>query len=496
MFTSIKSLEIIKQIFSFVYRKHILRFINYNKSLQSKLSINLDTYKNNAKVYRVIENNGQGKEYDIDTDELLFEGEYKNKKRNGIGKEYDEEKLIFEGEYKNGIKNGHGKKYDKNGKLIFEGQYLNGVEWEGKGMIEEEAEDVGLLRITLAYYYGEFKEGKINGQGKKINTIYSKDKNDYEGNFLKGKKNGQGKEYYDLNNMKILLYEGEFKDDKRNGYGKEYKNGKIIFEGQFLNGQRWEGYGKEYNNKINDDKVDFEGEYKNGKRNGKGKEYFNDYTIKLFGNDFNENTIKFEGNYLDGHREGEGIEYFENGKIKFKGEFTKGKRKNGKGYNIKGEVVYEIKDGEGNIKQYDFRDKIEFEGEYKNYQYWNGKRSIYNKNGNINLELFYTEGKINLKKEYDNKGELIFELICENNKKKGKEYKNGELIFEGEYKSKDELKMQEAIDYAVQLIFGDLTLKSNLKRWNGKGKEFNGDDKLIYEGEFLNGEKHGKGKIT
>ena len=55
--------------------------------------------------------------------------------------------------------------------------------------------------------------------------------------------------------------------------------------------------------------------------------------------------------------------------------------------------------------------------------------------------------------------------------------------------------MQEAIDYAVQLIFGDLTLKSNLKRWNGKGKEFNGDDKLIYEGEFLNGEKHGKGKI-
>jgi antitoxin component YwqK of YwqJK toxin-antitoxin module len=246
MFTSIKSLEIIKQIFSFVYRKHILRFINYNKSLQSKLSINLDTYKNNAKVYRVIENNGQGKEYDIDTDELLFEGEYKNKKRNGIGKEYDEEKLIFEGEYKNGIKNGHGKKYDKNGKLIFEGQYLNGVEWEGKGMIEEEAEeeDVGLLRITLAYYYGEFKEGKINGQGKKINTIYSKDKNDYEGNFLKGKKNGQGKEYYDLNNMKILLYEGEFKDDKRNGYGKEYKNGKIIFEGQFLNGQRWKDMAK------------------------------------------------------------------------------------------------------------------------------------------------------------------------------------------------------------------------------------------------------------
>ena len=44
--------------------------------------------------------------------ELLFDKEYKNKKRNGMGKEHKEGKLIFEGEYKNGIKNGYGKKYD------------------------------------------------------------------------------------------------------------------------------------------------------------------------------------------------------------------------------------------------------------------------------------------------------------------------------------------------------------------------------------------------
>ena len=85
---------------------------------------------------------------------------------------------------------------------------------------------------------------------------------------------------------KILIYEGEFENDKRNGYGKEYKDGKIIFEGKYLNGERWEGYGKEFNNEINNDKIGFEGEYKNGKRNGKGKEYFN------------ENIIKFEGNYI------------------------------------------------------------------------------------------------------------------------------------------------------------------------------------------------------
>ena len=29
---------------------------------------------------------------------------------------------------------------------------------------------------------------------------------------------------------------------------------------------------------------------------------------------------------------------------------------------------------------------------------------------------------------------------------------------------------------------------------NGKGKEYNEDGKLIYDGEYLNGEKNGKGK--
>ena len=29
---------------------------------------------------------------------------------------------------------------------------------------------------------------------------------------------------------------------------------------------------------------------------------------------------------------------------------------------------------------------------------------------------------------------------------------------------------------------------------NGKGKEYNDDGKLIFEGEYLNGEKNGKGK--
>ena len=34
----------------------------------------------------------------------------------------------------------------------------------------------------------------------------------------------------------------------------------------------------------------------------------------------------------------------------------------------------------------------------------------------------------------------------------------------------------------------------NGKRWNGKVKELDRDDKLKFEGEYLNGQKNGKGK--
>ena len=41
--------------------------------------------------------------------------------------------------------------------------------------------------------------------------------------------------------------------------GKEYnKNGKLIFEGEYLNGEKWKGKGIEYNNEK---EIIFEGEY-------------------------------------------------------------------------------------------------------------------------------------------------------------------------------------------------------------------------------------------
>ena len=98
------------------------------------------------------------------------------------------------------------------------------------------------------------------------------------------------------------------------------------------------GKGKEYMRKIN--KLLFEGEYINGKRNGKGKEY--DYYGKLL----------FEGEYLNGKRNGKGKEYYDDGNILFEGELLKGKQWNGKGYNKNGNIILEIKNGNGKGKEY------------------------------------------------------------------------------------------------------------------------------------------------
>ena len=99
---------------------------------------------------------------------------------------------------------------------------------------------------------------------------------------------------------------------------------------------------------------------------------------------------------------------------------------NGKGYDKNGKngnIVFELKNGNGYVKQYDYEGDLIFEGEYLN-------------------GLRYGKGK-----EY---------------------YDNCKIKFEGEY--------------------------LNGLRWNGKGKEYNDKGKLIFEGEYLNGQRYVKVK--
>ena len=131
-------------------------------------------------------------------------------------------------------------------------------------------------------HYKSFSERYIvfgqNGKGKEYNGITGK--LIFEGEYVNGKRNGKGKEYY---NGK-LRFEGEYINGKRNGKGKLYdsSNGNLLFEGHYLNGEK-NGEGKEFAS-YPENKLIFEGEFLNGKRNGKGKEY-----------KFNSDELVFEG---------------------------------------------------------------------------------------------------------------------------------------------------------------------------------------------------------
>ena len=126
--------------------------------------------------------------------------------------------------------------------------------------------------ITLnnyKFYSGKYiiyEENNMKGKGKEFRG--KSDELIFEGEYLNGERNGKGKEYYYDDK---LLFEGEYFYGKRNGKGKlyYYDSDKLIFEGEYLNGER-NGKGKEYY--YNSDKLKFIGEYLNDKRNGIGKE--------------------------------------------------------------------------------------------------------------------------------------------------------------------------------------------------------------------------------
>ena len=165
-----------------------------------------------------------------------------------------------------------------------------------------------LYNNKLLFFEGIYLRGRKIKYGREY--YYDGDLK-YEGYYLYEKKCGKGKEY--INNY--LIYSGEYKNDKKNGKGQEYdKKGRIIFEGEYLNGIKWNGFGYDGN-----------------------------------------------GNIVYELKEGKGIiqEFFDNGILSFKGEYSNGK-----------------KNGEG--KQYNDKGMLIFQGQYLNGKIWNGKVNVYN----------------------------------------------------------------------------------------------------------------------
>ena len=133
------------------------------------------------------------------------------------------------------------------------------------------------------------------------------------------------------------------------------------------------------------------------KKNGKGREY-----------DKNFGELIFEGEYLKDHKY-KGKNYFRR-KLDYEGEYLFYRKWKAKGYDENGNIIYELHNGNGKVKEY-YEGRLVFEGEYLK-----GK-------------------KVEKYKEYEEYfNKIIFAGECPRDKRngKGKEYDTfGWLLFDG-----------------------------------------------------------------
>ena len=100
MLENIKSKYIYKKVFSILEEKKLLKLVNYNKNIQTKLNKKLINYKIMCGKYFIFDGNDKGRIYDAYDGRLIYEGGLMGYKKNGKGKKYDNKgRLEYEGEY-------------------------------------------------------------------------------------------------------------------------------------------------------------------------------------------------------------------------------------------------------------------------------------------------------------------------------------------------------------------------------------------------------------
>ena len=143
--------------------------------------------------------------------------------------------------------------------------------------------------------------------------------------------------------------------------------------------------------------------------------------------------------------------------------------------------------------EYNIKGKKIFEGEYKNNEKYKGKE--YNKFGEI---IF--EGEYNNNERFEGKAKNnLFDFTYINGKINSKnisvyDYINHEL-FIGEYKEGEKHNgiLRTYFDEINYILQREVEGKEG--KINGKGKEYYGNQKLKYEGQYENGKMNGEGVL-
>ncbi|MBP9888749.1 MAG: protein kinase [Leptospiraceae bacterium] len=157
--------------------------------------------------------------------------------KSGVGKYVYETGNIFEGEFRNGKKNGKGEYFIYSTKSKYEGNFLDG-EFFGFGTLINYSDND--LTKYIGRYTGEFKKNKPEGQG----AYYFQDGSYFAGEFKDGLPDGKRGIFYTKDHS---LYKGDIK----------LKDGEMLPEGKGLI--------------IFDREKVYIGDFHNGKLHGKGR---------------------------------------------------------------------------------------------------------------------------------------------------------------------------------------------------------------------------------
>ena len=256
---------------------------------------------------------------------IMYIGQWKNGKRNGIGTEFwCSGKLNYIGNWISNKRHGLGTSYNNNGKKWYQGEFYMD-QFDGHGL--EYRSDGTLL------YDGKWKNDLYNGDGilYHLNGITKC----YVGHFKDNKLDGDIIEYHKNGN---IIYKGIMRNNKKNGFGIIFasNNNQVIYSGTFLNSCKHGIKCKEYDENGS---LIYMGDYKNGLKNGYGLLYGVKLdihkNIKMYSDEYLKSCY-YQGHFSDDLFNGSGIIYNYDNKMIFKGLFLNNLIFSGKWYDQSG----------------------------------------------------------------------------------------------------------------------------------------------------------------
>lgn len=386
----------------------------------------------------------------------------------------------YDGEFVDGKRHGSGREFSVSHETVYQGQWKENL-YDGDGTMWKE--DGGR-------YEGVFVDGVITGEG----SYYHPDgKLVYHGMFKNGLREGKGQEFEEDGRV----YEGEFKNDLRDGEGRIKYNGTVIFEGEWKKNLR-HGYGLEFINQSI-----YEGDYWKGYKHGQG-------VLKRFdGQNIYEGEWRFDkkhgqgilyskgnvykGGFVNDLCEGEGVQYYDNVVI-YEGGFVAGERH---GYGIlyrnkKPWMEGEFEEGKlhGECKIYDEEGRLSYEGIAVDNAP-NGDGTQYLSTGEI-LEGEFLNGKLHGHgRIYDKNRTLLYEGNWYYGKRHGYgEYQDDRGLYQGEFENGEKCGKGKYTLFNGEVYEGEFVNGY----YNGFGSYTTTEGRVIYEGEWRNGQRCGNGK--